>query len=142
MPQRFDLLVIFNVLYAIVEKTAALYSLRSAARKGATIKIFDYVTPAGVQVPWDEKILSIRPPTVPALRGMLGDTGWLVEKEIDLGPRYLIWYSEFLRRFNADELRQSYSEEYIRGARSKYEAMHDAIGSDRLGAALISAKAA
>lgn len=139
-PAQFDVIILFNVFYAINQKQKAMTSFRQAAKPGAMLLLFDYFSYDSSQFP--KEILSSSPSTLKEFETMFESAAWKVEKELDLDQDYIRWYCEFLARFDKPELKKAYDDNVINDVRVKYQALLNSLENKVLGGRLYVAIAA
>lgn len=138
-PGAFDLIYMFNAYYAVVDKAAAMVSLREAARSGTDFLVFDYVTYKPHVAPPD--VLSAPPATLEEFSEWMTKAGWQLEHTQNLDEEYVGWYRDFLSRVDSLAAKRSYSQEMIEPVRKKYSDLLTAIETGVLGGAILRAVA-
>jgi hypothetical protein len=104
VPGGFDVITLFNVLYAIPDQPGALRALASRGRAGAQIVLFDYVDLGGYR---DAPVADAGQPFLPNpamradLAGILAAGGWRLQSSEDLTEDYARWYAALLARIEA-----------------------------------------
>jgi SAM-dependent methyltransferase len=136
----FDLIYLFNAFYAVPDKHKAIKSLRAAAKSGALLCLFDYVT-YDAEAPPLEGILAQKPSTPEEYDILLREATWHVESNINLDQKYVEWYQGFLNRFNDVALKSAYPKETIELVRQKYSSLLAALEDGTMGGLLIFAQA-
>jgi len=139
-PESFDLVYSFNAIYAVSDKRGAIHSLRKAAKTGAVLCLFDYVT-YKPESPIPDVMLSDQPATAQEFSTFLKDAGWKLEDNKNLDQKYIEWYRNFLSRFDAQAVKGSYAPEMIEQVRQKYSDLLTAIETGVLGGILLLARA-
>lgn len=135
----FDVVYIVNAFYAVKDKQAAANSLRTAARAGGALLLFDYVTyQPQVELPG---VLSESPSTPEQFCVLLQNAGWRLERSDNLDEQYVRWYRSLLEKFDKQALKQAYTSQMIGPARKKYADLLDALEKKVLGGVLIHASA-
>ncbi len=139
-PSSFDLICLFNVFYAVTDKGPAMLSFRRAAKPNALLALFDYLY-YKPETPLPEIMLNQKPPTPHEFDTLLKNAGWELEKNLNLDEKYVGWYRRLLERFDAPELKSSYSAETIEAVRRKYTGLIAALENGVMGGALLIARA-
>jgi SAM-dependent methyltransferase len=139
-PQSFDLIYSFNAYYAVPHKRAAMDSLCKAAKPGALLCLFDYVT-YKPESPIPDVMLSDQPATEQEFSTFLEAAGWRLEENKNLDQKYIEWYRNFLSRFDAQSVKGAYPQEMIEQVRHKYADLLGALESGVLGGILLLARA-
>lgn len=104
LPADFDLITMFNVLYAVPDQGAALRALASRAKAGAELVLFDYVDLGGYR---DAPVIDAgkpflpRPPPSSDLRPLLEQNGWQLHAIDDLTEDYARWYASLIGKIEA-----------------------------------------
>jgi SAM-dependent methyltransferase len=137
---KFDLIYLFNSFYAVPNKDKAIKSLRTAAKPGALLCLFDYVT-YDAEAPPLEGILAQKPATPDEFDALLSEAKWDVEDNVNLDQKYIEWYRKFLARFDDVALKSAYPKETIELVREKYATLLAALKDGTLGGLLIFARA-
>jgi SAM-dependent methyltransferase len=104
VADQFDLVTMFNVLYALPDQAGALRALASRAKPGAHLVLFEYVDLGGYQdVPVidDGKPFLPHPPVKTELRALLEDNGWQLQSVDDLTSDYARWYRALVAKIEA-----------------------------------------
>jgi SAM-dependent methyltransferase len=139
VSEKFDVIYLLNVLYAIEDRAEALQSLRRLAKPNSFICLFDYFSYQPEKFP--KEILSRSPSTMNELNKLFDSDGWEIETQSNLDEEYVSWYTEFLARFTRPELHKTYDENEITAVRSKYQALLDSLEYKVLGGILIVSRA-
>ncbi len=139
-PEEFDLLYLFNVFYASSDKREAMKSFRRAAKPGATLCIFDYVN-YKPEATLPAVFLGQTPATPAELEEFTKDACWETIKNENIDQQYIMWYRNFLARFDDPNLKRDYTAEEIEGVRAKYAELLAAHESGALGGVLLLAQA-
>lgn len=98
LRDKFDLIVLFNSIYAISDKTKLLQVLNRIANPNAILVLFDY------SVKDNKKTLDIKdfagkpmyPIELTSLSQNLKEANWNILQINDLSKQYIIWYEQFL----------------------------------------------
>lgn len=138
-----ELAYALNAFYAFPDLAAALRAVRAVAANGAELRIFDYVREGGEDPPANA-IVPGRALERHALRSALGETGWQVVAERDLGPEYVRWYESLVGRMTdrRPDLEREFGRRTVGGLAAFYEALLELLRSGEIGGALVSARAA
>lgn len=139
-PAQFNLIYLFNVFYASSEKRDAMLSFRQAAKPGALLCIFDYVT-YKPEEPLPAVFLGQTPATADEFATFANDASWDVYVNRNLDKEYVRWYQEFLQRFDAPAVKNQYPSELIENVRSQYAGLLGALENGILGGVLLIARA-
>jgi SAM-dependent methyltransferase len=139
-PGSFDLIYLLNAFYAVEDKSKGMKSLRSAAKKGASLCLFDYVT-YDEDAPPLEGILCQKPATAQEFGFMLEDANWELEANTNLDEEYIRWYRNLLTRIDNPALKNDYSKETIDLVREKYATLLAALEEGTIGGLLFFARA-
>ncbi len=142
VPDRFDLITLFNVLYAIPDQGAALRALASRTKPNARLIIFDYVDPGRYrQAPLRDGEIAFlpNPPMRTELSGLLASGGWQLLSVEDLTGDYVRWYAALVakiegKRAGIEALAGPDGFAHVRGL---YSGLLAALRDGRLGGALI-----
>lgn len=137
---KYDIICMFNSLYACGEKFLAIEQASEVASSEAEIVIFDYV--AGAAGTIEREILSGEPPRLDDLEMWLGKLGWKVENVINLDKEYERWYVDLLGKVedNKKEILELADAETFEGVRKKYATILEEIQKGTVGGASIRAK--
>ena len=98
---RFDLVTLFNVLYAVTPQSSGLRALRQAVVEGGQLLLFDYTDRGGFAehpLVVEGRAILPRPLVLSSAVDVLADAGWRVDEMLDLTPRYLEWYEALCTR--------------------------------------------
>jgi SAM-dependent methyltransferase len=141
----FDVITLFNVLYALPDQRPALRSLASRAKANARLMVFDYVDLGRYQddpVLDSEKPFLPNPPMLADLSGLLKSAGWQMSSLVDLSDDYARWYAALVGKIEAkrDAIETLAGGEAFAHVRGLYSGLLSAITEGRLGGALIYAE--
>ncbi len=145
VPDQFDAVTLFNVLYAVADQAAALGALARRAKPGATLILFDYVDLGGYQdtpVIDDGKPFLPHPPAQADLDRLLSEGGWQLQSVDDLTADYDRWYAALVGKIEAkraaiEVLAGTNAYEHVLG---RYAGLLTAISEGRLGGAVVYGK--
>lgn len=138
----FDVVTLFNVLYALPDHAQALSALASKAKPHARLMIFDYVDPGDYQAApiMDTEIPFLpNPPMLEGLYETLEKGGWRLSSVEDLKDEYKRWYEDLVARIAAnrsgiEKLAGAEIYEHVHGL---YSALLAAVREGRLSGAVI-----
>jgi ubiquinone/menaquinone biosynthesis C-methylase UbiE len=146
VDRAFDIIYMLNAFYAFAKQPDALAALRSVARPGARLVIFDYTLGAKAK---DESLAVDRQVFIPhamklaEIPDMLRQAVWEPGAIEDLSAEYTRWYATFVER-----IRHKRAEiEKIGGAGwydfvlSMYSGLQGVIAQGTLGGAIVHARA-
>jgi ubiquinone/menaquinone biosynthesis C-methylase UbiE len=146
LDRSFNVITMFNVLYALPDHGRALKALASVARKDARLVIFDYVDPGRYQYDplfdSDGPFLP-HPPKVSELSDTtLAAAGWQLQKIKEINEDYQRWYVALVDKIEAkrapiEALAEAEGYAHVHGL---YSGLLTALRSGRLGGATIHAR--
>jgi SAM-dependent methyltransferase len=146
LDRSFNVITMFNVLYALPDHGRALKALASVARKDARLVIFDYVDPGRYQYDplfdSDGPFLP-HPPKVSELSDTtLAAAGWQLQKIKEINEDYQRWYVALVDKIEAkrapiEALAGAEGYAHVHGL---YSGLLTALRSGRLGGATIHAR--
>jgi len=142
---HFDVVTLFNVLYAISNQGAALRALAGRAKPNGRLVIFDYVDPGHYsQAPLRDGEIAFlpNPPRRTHLADLLESGGWQLQSVEDLSDDYARWYEALVAKIEAkragiEELAGPDGFAHVLGL---YSGLLAAVREGRLGGALIYAE--
>ena len=145
--RSYDVIYAFNAFYAFPDQLGALHALRSVARPGAQLVIFEYVDRGGfaaTEFAGMEEAAHWQPLRLASLTGTWAEAKWGVESIRELHAEYERWYVALMHRLEARqaEIIALAGEETYRYVWRLYRLLLDAIERGALGGAVIYAKAA
>ncbi|MCP5002037.1 MAG: methyltransferase domain-containing protein [Hyphomicrobiales bacterium] len=120
---RFDVITMFNVLYALADHRTALDALADVARPGAVLMIFDYVDPGTYRrhaiIEGGSAFLP-NPIREDRISQDLRDAGWTLLEKRDISASYVGWYEKLVdkiddRRTEMEALAGSDGFHFVRG---------------------------
>jgi ubiquinone/menaquinone biosynthesis C-methylase UbiE len=147
-PDRtFDVLTMFNVLYALPDHTRALDGLAQVAKPDARLVVFDYVDHGRYQ---DDPILDSgepflpNPPKLSEIPGTLAGAGWNLQDIEPIDEAYVRWYAALVAKIEAkrgavEALAGAEGYAHVHGL---YSSLLAALRSGRLGGAIIKSRRA
>ena len=144
--RSYDVVYAFNTFYTFPDQIGALRALRSVARPGAQLVIFDYVDRGGfaaTEFARLEEAAQWKPLRLESLTGSWGEAKWGVESVRELNAEYERWYVALVQRIEARqaEIIALAGEENYRHAWRVYRLLLDAVQQNALGGAVAYAKA-
>ena len=142
VPDGFDIVTLFNVLYALPDQPAALRALAGRAGPGARLVLFDYVDPGTYQ---DAPLMDAGRPFLPrplplsGLASLLENGGWRLTAVEDLKSEYERWYQALVQRIeaNRDAIAQLADTAAYAHVLALYAGLLAAVRDGRLSGALI-----
>ena len=103
-PGDFDVITLFNVLYALPDQGGALRALASRAKAHARLVLFDYVDLGGYRsaplIDAGTPFLP-QPPPRSQLAAILEEGGWQLQSIDDLTSDYACWYEALVSKIEA-----------------------------------------
>jgi len=139
-PAQFDLIYLFNVFYAAIDKNAAISNFKTAAKPGGLLCIFDYVL-YNSESPLPKVFLDQTPATPDEFAEYIKVNSMRVISHVNLDAEYIQWYRSFLKRFDNPALIAQYSPDVVDEVRSKYEELFDSLEKGNMGGLLLLASA-
>lgn len=147
VSQAFDVVTMFNVLYALPDQARALAALASVTTENALLLIFDYVDRGTYQ---DDPIVESSVPflpnplKLPDLDHILRASGWRTKDVRGTDAHYERWYAELVDKIEAkraaiEALGGADGYAYVHGVYSRLLA---ALRSGHLGGAIVQAQRA
>ncbi len=138
----FDVITLFNVLYALPDQAAALRALAGRAKPDARLVIFDYVDLGRYQ---DAPLLDANkpflpnPPRLADLSDLLESGGWQLQSVAHLTDEYARWYAALVAKIEAkrEAIETSVGPDAFAHVLCLYSGLLAAIREGRLGGALI-----
>lgn len=118
----FSLMVLFNVMYAIEDKTSVLWQLAKIAKPGAILVIFDFSTTENNEPLLDLTEKTLRPICKKSIRQQLCETGWEVLEVRDLSDNFIQWYEQLLKKL--DEKKNSLNGHFLEKDIAKFSATY------------------
>ncbi|MEM7121939.1 MAG: class I SAM-dependent methyltransferase [Pseudomonadota bacterium] len=104
LDRRFDVITMFNVLYALPDQPAGLRALADVAAPGATLAIFDYVDTGAYQ---RDPLIDAGGPFLPqpvkreGVEGLLDEAGWRLHDSTPIDDAYIGWYIALVAKIEA-----------------------------------------
>ena len=145
-PAVFDVIYAFNAFYAFPDQPGALRALRSVARPGTRLMLFDYVDRGGYAesaFAQCEESAHWRPLVLETFPAELAAAGWEVESIRDLNGEYERWYADLLHRFEAkrSEIVAIADEALYQHAYDFYALLLESVRQGIVGGAIVYARA-
>jgi len=109
--EYFDVIYLINSFYAFTNQLAALQQLRKVATQHTQLVLFDYMSykdNAEQLLPFAPKESiyarkNFTPIKKESIKAMLEQSGWQINRFIDLGAKYQQWYSELMTKCYAQK---------------------------------------
>ncbi len=104
LDRRFDVITMFNVLYALPNQPAGLRALADVAAPGATLAIFDYVDTGAYQ---RDPLIDAGGPFLPhpvkrdGIESLLAGSGWRLQETKVIDETYVGWYVALVAKIEA-----------------------------------------
>jgi len=138
----FDVIALFNVLYALPDPAAGLRVLASRAKSKARLVVFDYVDHGNYQdAPLVDsgRLFLPKPLMLADLAETLEEGGWRLHSAYDLTHDYERWYVALIRKIKAkrDAIEESSGTDAFEHVLGLYSGLLSAIREGRLGGAVI-----
>jgi 2-polyprenyl-3-methyl-5-hydroxy-6-metoxy-1,4-benzoquinol methylase len=138
----FSFIYMFNVLYAIEDKSFLLKNLYDVAKPGAILVLFDYTTE---QISFSLKDLAGKPMHPIRLKELgknLKDAGWKIIEIHDLSSHFLRWYRDLLDKIEKEQelLSSQFSEVDINKVKTTFNTIYEWLNTSQLGGAVIYAR--
>ncbi len=138
----FSFIYMFNVIYAIEDKSFLLKNLYHIAKPGAILVLFDYTTE---QTSFSLKDLAGKPmyPIVlQELEKNLQVTGWETIETHDLSSHFMAWYRNLLDKMEKEQqiLSLKFSEADMAKVKTTFSTIYDWLQTSQLGGTVIYAK--
>jgi ubiquinone/menaquinone biosynthesis C-methylase UbiE len=137
----FDIIYSFNAFYAFTDQLLALHEIRSVAKPGAKLLIYDYTKPLGGRLPEALGSEIGQPIVKENIKIWLEASRWKLESIHDFTNLYSESYIQLLQKFELkrDEILKSSDQEWYDFITRWYGALQLALSQGILGGALISA---
>jgi len=122
--EKFDLVIMFNSIYAITDKKKLLESLAKISKKDAILVVFDYSSPKqNKALPiLDFSGKKMLPIELKSFSTDLKETNWHLIEAKDLSNEFITWYSKFIDRLRNKKnyLEQNFSKNDINQVESSF----------------------
>jgi SAM-dependent methyltransferase len=137
--EPFSLIYLFNVIYAIEDKSLLLKKLHGAAETGAILAIFDYTAKEATFELHDLATKLMYPIVLDSFQESLKASGWEVIEIVDLSEKYLIWYRNLLDKLAKEHhsLSQQFSQTDINRVHNTFSSLVEQLESASLGGTVI-----
>lgn len=137
LKRSFDIIYLFNVLYALSDHPRVLGELRKVIRPSGQLIIFDYLT--FTQNKDDFPFKEWNPLDLLRIRSHMKDTGWRIVKEEDVSGLYEKWYLDLVSRIktNRESITTLAGKEWFDFTFAFYEKILNAIKGGLLGGAIL-----
>ncbi len=141
VKREFDVIYMLNAFYAFAEQRDALEALRTVAKPGARLVIFDYAVGGQPDLSVQGQVFIPHPIRMSEIAVMLRESGWKPGVVEDLSADYTRWYTTFVERIERkrDEIEKIGGAEWYSFVLSMYSGLRDVIASGTLGSALVHA---
>ncbi len=138
----FSFISLFNVLYAIEDKSLVLRNLAMLAKPGAILTLFDYTAKQAFEPMKDLSGKPMYPIVVSDVKETLQKTGWEVVEVVDLSFHFLSWYEDLLNKMQSEEseLVLRFSKQDIAKVKTTFDVIYERLSADTLGGIVIYAK--
>jgi len=136
VSKKFDIIYLFNALYALPDHPRLLEQLRNLARPGGQLIVFDYLRKSDKDTfpfkDWNALYM-------PTVRDAFSASGWQVGDIIDISRLYEKWYGELVSRIkeNAAGITSLAGEEWFDFVKAFYQHLLESIEKGVLGGAII-----
>ncbi len=140
---RFDIMTMFNVFYALQCQRDSLKTLAEIANPGAILAIFDYTTPHQNKFVFrDLSGTPMNPVSLNDLLRWLNETSWELIETHDMSSQYFNWYNGFLinLRSRKNYLSKEFTEETINKVNETFSFLLSKIEKKEIGGHIIYAK--
>ncbi|MEM7406375.1 MAG: methyltransferase domain-containing protein [Pseudomonadota bacterium] len=136
----FDVIYALNAFFLFARQARALTQMRTLARPGARLAIFDYVERVGRADGGADLRSSLNDAS---MAPMLAASGWRLLRTDSYDAHYLRWYEELVQRITAkrDAVVAASSEGFFEYVLGRYSQTRDDVKAGRLGGATFYAEA-
>ncbi|MCE2716901.1 MAG: class I SAM-dependent methyltransferase [Pseudomonadota bacterium] len=140
--EYFSFCYLFNVLYAIEDKVAALKQIAKVSKPGAILMIFDYSITNQQQPLLDLAGKPMRPINTKKIKEQLSQAGWMVLEVRDLSETFIRWYEDLLEKLDQErnQLKDRFPEQDIAKFSATYLHILHQLRNESLGGVMIYAK--
>lgn len=137
-----DVIVLFNVLYALLDQVHSLEVLREIAKPDTVLGLFIYLDRGDYKNSEPQAFQLARPIPEQELDDVLTRAGWHIEEMIDLNEKYEEWYQQFVNRIKQkrEKIIDRSDEESFDYLVKKYTHLLDEVKAKTLGGAIVYAK--
>lgn len=138
----FSFIYLFNVLYAIEDKTTALKQLANVSKQGAILMIFDYSVENSIEPILDLSGKPMRPICMKTINQQLKEAGWQVLEISNISDNFIVWYEQSLKKLEdqMQRLKGLFLEKDIAKVSSTYVHLLHHLYRKTLGGVVIYAK--
>lgn len=142
--ERFSLIYLMNVIYAIKDKKRLLYEITKVSKRGTLLVLFDYSLPEinnpTVVHNLDER--EIYPIQSESIITALKELGWECLELSDITDKYIYWYRAFLEELSINEklLSKKFTVDDINKIRAIFSFILSQLEQDKMGGIIIYAK--
>lgn len=92
-PQKFDIICLISSFLLFTDQQSSLSVLSNLAKPNATLVLFDYTQAQNyAEFCWSCDHNPINPDNI---ANILSNSGWQIEKFVDMSSEFLLWYNEF-----------------------------------------------
>jgi SAM-dependent methyltransferase len=137
---KFQLIYMFNVFYAISEQNKCLKKLSTVAKPGAVLAIFDYTRKNNNDFQLNDLSgRQMHPIEIDNLNHLFLNTGWEVFECVNLTAEYLKWYKDFLNKLGEmkEKLLLEFSEATFFEVYNTFSILLKDLTSNKIGGALV-----
>ena len=144
--RKFDLICLFNVLYAIKDQAAVLKALWNVANPNARLVIFDYISlnkkKPGIVIHLDKNTNTVDTDKTDFFT-IASKAHWKVDEMHEIDEEYKRWYKDLLNKIadNKEEMRQRFGEDSFLTIEKTYSDIYNVLKKKTLGGAIIYATA-
>lgn len=145
VDNKFEVITLFNVLYAVPDQQNALRALACVAAASAVLAIFEYVNIGGYPV---DALIDAggpflpHPPSASELKAMLAASGWEITSFRGVNDEYARWYVALVDKIKAKRagIESLAGLDGYRHVHSLYSGLLNAIQGNQLGGAIVHAR--
>lgn len=118
----FSFVYLFNVLYAIEDKSLVLWQLANVSQSGAILMIFDFSSTESSEPILDLAGKPMCPIYTKNIKQQLHEAGWEVLEVRDLSGNFIVWYEQLLKKL--DEKKQELKGHFLEKDIAKFSATY------------------
>jgi len=147
IPRQFDIICLFNVLYAIADRNAALEAFNKIAKKNTHLMIFDYIDLSASKHNLSANNGNqyfINPARTPHIclkdfSVLVKKSGWEITEIKNLDNEFIRWYEELLAKIekNRHKIRELFGEEALTTTEKTYKDIYNSLMNKTMGGAII-----
>ncbi|MEM9242862.1 MAG: methyltransferase domain-containing protein [Pseudomonadota bacterium] len=145
IEQKFDIITLFNSLYAFSNQEKALTDIYSITKTGGSIMIFEYTNLCEGKNPFYQQedkskgILPFYPLNLTPIKKSMENIGWQSIEIIDVSDKYQVWYINLLKKLLTahQQVIAQFDTAYFTSAYLLYSKMLSEILRGTLGGAII-----